>query len=145
MYRAQLQKGLDYSKRKASDVTIAALTQVTTDHTDAASVKAQRRGLAFYCASKHYHPIADAGGFGDEARKVYDIWQTKDFARATEAVSDDFMKKFTVTGDEQVQRNYLQWMKKEGCYPIIYPLPRHSNMVEDHFITMRNMAKAAKW
>jgi 5,10-methylenetetrahydromethanopterin reductase len=145
IYRAQLQKGLEFAKRKASDVTIAALTQVTTDYTDAASIMAQKRGLAFYCASLHYHPIADAGGFGDMARKVYDIWQTKDFARATAAISDDFMKKFSVTGDEEVQRNYLKWMKKEGCYPIIYPLPRHSNLVEDHFITMRNMAKAAKW
>lgn len=145
IYRSQVQKGLEISGRKSSEFTIGALTQVTTDYTDHASVMAQKRGLAFYCASKHYHPIADAGGFGDVAREVYDIWQTKDFARAANAVTDEFMRKFTVTGDEVVQRNYLKWMKKEGCYPIIYPLPRHTNMVEDHFITMRNMAKAARW
>ena len=34
---------------------------------------------------------------------------------------------------------------KRDTYPIIYPLPRHANMVEDHFIAMRNMAAAASW
>ena len=145
IYRAQLQKGTDYAKRKPSDVTISALTQVTIDHTDADSVTAQKRGLAFYCASKHYHPIAEAADFGDDARKVYDIWQTGDFKMAAAAVSDDFMKKFTITGDENTARKYLKWMKEEACYPIIYPLPRHKNIVEDHFIAMRNMAKAANW
>ncbi len=145
IYRAQVKKGTDQANRRLSDVTIAALTQVTIDHKDPAAIKAQKRGLAFYCASKHYHPIADAAGFGDTARKVYDIWQTGDFKKAADSVPDEFMKKFSVTGDEETARNYLKWMKAEGCYPIIYPLPRHSNIVEDHFIAMRNMARAANW
>ncbi len=145
IYRSQIKKGTEQTNRKLSDVTVSALTQVTIDYKDPAAVSAQRRGLAFYCASKHYHPIADAAGFGDEARKVFDIWQTGDFKKAAANVSDEFMKKFTITGDEETARNYLKWMKAEGCYPIIYPLPRHSNIVEDHFIAMRNMAKAAQW
>ena len=145
IYRAQVKKGAEQAKRDPSSIKIASLTQVTIDHTDAQSVMAQKRGLAFYCASQHYHPIAEAGGFGAEARKIYDIWQTRDFRGAAEAVSDEFMRKFTVTGDEETARKYCKWMKAEGCYPIVYPLPRHSNMVEDHFIAMRNMAKAAKW
>ena len=145
IYRVLVQKGADFAKRKPSEIAISALTQVTIDHTDSAALTAQKRGLAFYCASPHYHPIAQAGGYGDVARKVYDIWQTGDFKRAAGAVTDEFMKKFTITGDESTARSYLQWMKKENCYPIIYPLPRHSNMVEDHFIAMRNMAKAARW
>lgn len=145
IYRSQLQKGADFAKRNVSEITLSALTMVTVDHTDPAALMAQRRGLAFYCASPHYHPIAEAGGFGDVARKVYDIWQTGDFKRAAEAVTDDFMKKFTITGDDDTARSYLQWMKRENCYPIIYPLPRHSNIVEDHFIAMRNIARAARW
>lgn len=145
IYRAQVKKGAEYAGRNLSDIAISALTMVTVDHTDSESVMAMKRGLAFYCASPHYHPIADAAGLGDEARNVYGIWQTRDFRRAAEAVSDEFMKKFTITGDEETARCYFQWMKAEGCYPIIYPLPRHSNVVEDHFIAMRNMAKAATW
>ncbi|MGD0026329.1 MAG: LLM class flavin-dependent oxidoreductase [Xanthobacteraceae bacterium] len=145
IYRAQVKKGADFAKRDASSVEIATLTMVTIDHTDAEAVMAQKRGIAFYCASPHYHPIADAGGFDAEARKIYDLWQTGDFRRAAAAVSDEFMKKFTITGDEETARKYFKWMKAEGCYPIIYPLPRHSNIVEDHFIAMRNMAKAANW
>jgi hypothetical protein len=60
-------------------------------------------------------------------------------------VSDAFTRKFSVHGDKAVRRDYLQWMKSESCYPIIYPLPRHARMVEDHFIAMRNMAEAANW
>ena len=145
IYRAQIEKGAKFDKRDPKSVTIATLTQVTIDHTDADAMMAQKRGLAFYCASPHYHPIADAAGFGAEARQVYEIWQTRDFKRAAESVSDGFVKKFSVTGDESVARRYCQWMKTEACYPIVYPLPRHANIVEDHFIAMRNMAKAASW
>jgi alkanesulfonate monooxygenase SsuD/methylene tetrahydromethanopterin reductase-like flavin-dependent oxidoreductase (luciferase family) len=144
IYRAQLRKGTDFAKRDPKAVTIAALTMVTVDDADADSVMAQKRGLAFYCASPHYHPIADAAGFGDEARRVYDLWQKRDFKGAAAAVSDDFMRKFSLCGAE-ASRAYLKWMKAEGCYPIVYPLPRHANIVEDHFIAMRNMAKAAAW
>ena len=145
IYRAQIKKGTDFAKRDPKQVTIAALTMVTTDPDNADSVMAMKRGLAFYCASPHYHPIADAAGFGDEARTVYDIWQKRDFKGAAAAVSDAFTAKFAVHGDRTVRQAYLKWMKAEGCYPIIYPLPRHANMVEDHFIAMRNMAAAASW
>ncbi len=145
IYRGQIAKGAAFAKRDPKDIIVSALTMVTTDPDNADSVMAMKRGLAFYCASPHYFPIADAAGFGDEIRKIYDIWQTRDFKRAAATVSDDFVRKFSVHGDEEVRRNYLKWMKSEGCYPIIYPLPRHSNIVEDHFIAMRNMAKAAQW
>jgi 5,10-methylenetetrahydromethanopterin reductase len=145
IYRAQIAKGAAFEKRDPKDVTVAALTMVTTDPDNADSVMAMKRGLAFYCASPHYFPIADAAGFGDEIRKVYEIWQTRDFKGAAAAVSDDFVRRFSVHGDEGVRRDYLKWMKAEGCYPIVYPLPRHANIVEDHFIAMRNMAKAAAW
>ncbi len=145
MYRRQLQKGAAYAKRDPSEIAISTLTMVTIDHTDAEAIHAQKRGLAFYCASPHYHPIAEIAGFGKQARKVYEIWQTGDFRGAAEAISDEFMRKFTITGDLETARRHFKWMKAEGCYPIIYPLPRHSNIVEDHFIAMRNMAQAATW
>jgi len=31
-------------------------------------------------------------------------------------------------------------MLGEGVYPIVYPLPRHDRMVEDHFATVRLVA-----
>ena len=145
IYRDRIKKGAEQANRSPSDVTVSALTMVTIDHQDPEALLAQKRGLAFYCASKHYHPIAEAGGYGDVAQEVYDIWQTGDFKKAAANIPDEFVKKFSITGDEAAARNYLKWMKAEGCYPIIYPLPRHSNIVEDHFIAMRNMAKAANW
>jgi len=145
IYRGQIAKGAEFAKRDPKDITIAALTMVTTDPDNADSVMAMKRGLAFYCASPHYFPIADAAGFGDEARHVYDLWQKRDFKGAAAAVSDGFTRKFAVHGGLPTRQEYLKWMKAEGCYPIVYPLPRHTNMVEDHFIAMRNMAEAASW
>ena len=145
VYREQIAKGTAYAGRDPSDVAISALTMMCVDHEDEEGLWAMRRGLAFYCASDHYHPIADLCGFGDRAREVQLVWQTRDFDAATRLVSDEMMRKFSITGPRETAEKYLRWMKDEGAYPIIYPLPRHSNMVEDHFITMRKAAEAADW
>ena len=145
IYRGQIQKGCDYAKRDPSEVTLSALTMMCADHADEEAVRAMKRGLAFYCASDHYHPIAEACGFGDDARAVQALWQKRDFEGATDALSDEFAAKMSIMGPEETATKHLQWMKSEGAYPIIYPVPRHSQMVEDHFLTMRNAAKAASW
>lgn len=145
MYREQVAKGCAYAKRDTKDVAISALTMMCVDHENEEALSAMRRGLAFYFASPHYHPIADLCGEGEGARKIYDIWQTRDFKGAADAVSDSMVQKFSITGPKETATKYLQWMKAENAYPIIYPLPRHSNMVEDHFIVMRKAAEAANW
>ena len=143
IYRDRIARGAAGEGRDPSGVRIATLDMMCADHTDEESVQAMRRGIAFYCASPHYHRVADASGFGDAVRKVYDVWQSRDYGRATGLVTDALMQKFSVTGDDAVATAHFEWMKREGAYPIIYPVPRPSAMVEDHFLTMRNAARAA--
>lgn len=145
LYRGQIARGAAHAGRDPSDVAISALTMMCVDHEDDGALFAMRRGLAFYCASTHYHPIADICGFGDQARRVKEVWESRDFDAATTLVSDEMIRKFSITGPRGTATAYLKWMKDEGAYPIIYPLPRHANMVEDHFIVMRNAAAAADW
>lgn len=143
IYRGQIAKGAEYAGRDPAEVAISALTMMCVDHNDEGGMFAMRRGLAFYCASEHYHPIADSCGFGDLAREVKRVWETRDFDAATALVTDEMIAKFSI--NPETAADYFKWMKSENAYPIIYPLPRHSNMVEDHFITMREAAAAANW
>jgi hypothetical protein len=102
------------------------------DPKDEASIDAMRRGLAFYCASEHYLHIADISGHGAEARKVNEVWQTGDFKKAASLVTDAMVEKFSVTNARELNR-----ILADGVYPIIYPVPRHDRMYEDHVETAR--------
>ena len=103
---------------------------------------AARRGVAFYCASLHYHHIADLAGLRGDAELVFEAWEARDFERAAHLVSDRLLERFTLTGSDQDSSRRLRWMMAEGVMPVIYPLPRRSRMVEDHFSILQ---RARNW
>lgn len=94
-----------------------------------------RRGCAFYCASPHYEHIAEISGLGDDFRRVKEVWETRDYAKAASYVSDEMLETFTLTGDNDACKRRINWLLSEGVYPIIYPVPRHHLKAEDHFTT----------
>jgi alkanesulfonate monooxygenase SsuD/methylene tetrahydromethanopterin reductase-like flavin-dependent oxidoreductase (luciferase family) len=126
--------------RDPREVRVHALEMTTPDPSDEASRNAMRRGMAFYCASRHYFHIAEISGFADEAARVRDVWEQKNYKEAAALVSDGFLEKFTLTGDAGQCEARLNWLVNEGVYPIIYPVPRHSHPVEDHFTALRTAA-----
>ena len=123
--------------RDPREVKILTLLMTCVDPNDEQALMAMRRGLAFYCASQHYHHIAEIFGFGSQVKKVMEVWQTGDFAAAARLVTDAMVEKFSLTGSPDACRKRLSRMIAAGVYPIIYPLPRHDRMVEDHFTTIR--------
>jgi len=123
--------------RDPSEVKILTLLMTCPDPSDEAAVHAMRRGLAFYCASPHYHHIAEVSGFGAEARRVYEVWQMGDFAAAAGLVTDAMVERLSLTGSFDVCRARLQRMVGSGVYPLIYPIPRRERMVEDHLAAIR--------
>jgi alkanesulfonate monooxygenase SsuD/methylene tetrahydromethanopterin reductase-like flavin-dependent oxidoreductase (luciferase family) len=131
-YREAVRKAATEAGRDPGEVRILSLTMTVADPNDASSIDAMRRGLAFYCASEHYRHIADVSGFGDQARKVYEVWQTGDFKKASSLVTDGMVEKFSVTNAKELKR-----ILDDGVYPIIYPVPRHDRMLEDHIETGR--------
>jgi 5,10-methylenetetrahydromethanopterin reductase len=141
-FREIIHKEATAAGRDPAEVTISTLVMMGVDPADEESDFATRRGLAFYCASSHYLHIADLAGLGQRAREVQKLWQARDFDGATRHVSDAMVDAFTVTGSDEHCAQRLRWMFDEGVVPIIYPLPRHSNMVADHFTVLRN---AARW
>lgn len=139
-YRDVIATETERAGRDPKDVTISTLLMVCADSADDEARMAARRGVAFYCASEHYLHIADLAGLGGDARKVKEIWESRDFAGAARAVSDEMLERFTVTGSDEECRERVQWLLNEGVVPIVYPLPRHALMFEDHMTTIRNIA-----
>ena len=127
--------------RDPAEVTILTLLMTCPDPNDDEAVQAMRRGLAFYCASPHYHHIADVSGFGAEARRVYDVWQTGDFVGAARLVTDAMVESLSLTDSFDACRARLQRMVGDGVYPLIYPIPRRGRVVEDHLAAIRLAAR----
>jgi 5,10-methylenetetrahydromethanopterin reductase len=138
--RQRVNKACDEVGRDPADVQILALEMAPADPDDAASRDAMRRGCAFYYASRHYFHIAEVSGFAEEAGRVREVWETRDYKKAASLVSDEFLEKFTLTGSPTQCSERLRWLLDEGVYPIIYPVPRHDRMVEDHFETIARVA-----
>ena len=143
-YRGLIERGAQSAGRDPAGVQIATLLMTCVDPQDEAAVFAARRGLAFYCASEHYLHIADICGLGDDARKVKVAWEERDFDRATHLVSDRLLEKFSLAGPPADNAKRIQWLFDNGVYPIVYPLPRHARMVEDHHTTLRLTAEWAR-
>jgi len=102
-----------------------------------------RRGLAFYCASPHYHHVARVSGLIEQVERVKQAWDSGDLATASDLVTDEMVDKFSLTGSTQACRAKLRRMLDVGVYPIIYPLPRRDRVVEDHFAAIRLAAEYA--
>jgi len=121
--------------RDAKSVKILTLLMTCVDPADAAAMNVMRRGLAFYFASAHYHHIAEISGFGREAKEIKAVWERGDFKEASRMVTDAMCEKFSLTGSPETCRRKLKWMLNAGVYPIVYPVPRHDRMLEDHLAT----------
>jgi len=127
--------------RDPKEVKLLTLLMTVADPADAASLDAMRRGIAFYCASEHYQHIAEISGLGAAARKVKEVWETRDFKGAAQLVTDDMLRAFSLCGTPDECRSRLRSMIDEEVYPIIYPVPRPDRIVEDHFETIRLAAR----
>jgi alkanesulfonate monooxygenase SsuD/methylene tetrahydromethanopterin reductase-like flavin-dependent oxidoreductase (luciferase family) len=141
-YRGIIDESARSAGRDPAEVQIGTLLMVCVDPDDEEALFAARRGLAFYCASEHYLHIADICGLGDDARAVKDVWEAREFDRATRLVSDRLLDKFCLAGTPEENAGRIQWLLDEGVFPVIYPLPRRGRMVEDHHAVIR---MAADW
>lgn len=122
--------------RDPEAVRTLTLLQVVAEPEDADSVEAMRRGLAFYCASEHYLRIADLSGLGEQARRVKEVWETRDYKAAASLVTDEMVAAFSLWGSREACRERLRSMLAQGVYPIVYPVPRPGRAPEDYLRTL---------
>ncbi len=123
--------------RDPGAVRIYTLLMTCPDPDDPAAVAAMRRGIAFYCATPHYHHIADVTGLGDQVRRVYEVWQSGDYDAASALVTDAMCEAFTLTGSRAHCAAHLRWLLEQGVYPVIYPLFRRDRVLDDHLAAIR--------
>jgi 5,10-methylenetetrahydromethanopterin reductase len=138
IYREQIRAGAEVAGRDPNDIRVMTLAMTATE--DDAGVEAMRQGLAFYYASPHYHPLAEAAGFGRQAKAIQAVWQTGDRKRAASLVTDAMVETLAIMGSPEARVAKLEWMYREGVYPIIYPVPARHRRVEDHFEVIKLIA-----
>ncbi len=139
MYYAIIKKEAESVGRNPKDVKMLSLTMIAGE--DDASVEAMRRGLAFYFASPHYHPVAEVSGYGKEAKEIQAVWEMRDYAAASRLVTDAIVEKFAVMGSPEQRAKKLRWMLDRDIYPIMYPIMRPGHTVEDHFLVAELTAR----
>jgi alkanesulfonate monooxygenase SsuD/methylene tetrahydromethanopterin reductase-like flavin-dependent oxidoreductase (luciferase family) len=143
-YRAMIGDAAAAAGRDPGEVKIATLSMMCADPNDEEAVAAMRRGLAFYCASRHYRHIAELCGLSADFDRVAEKWTQREFDEAAALVTDAMVEKFSMTGSDDECRAYLKWLQSENVYPIIYPLARKSHLVEDHFLVARRAIELAR-
>jgi len=136
-WRGIVAREAEAAGRDPRQIRMMALLLTCVDPSDEGALTVLRRGLAFYCAARSYHHIAEVSGIGPQVRKVFEAWERRDFEGATRLVGDDIIEKFSLTGSPAACRRKLQSLVAAGVYPIIYPLPRPGRIAEDHLAAIR--------
>jgi 5,10-methylenetetrahydromethanopterin reductase len=136
-WRAIVEREAKAVGRDPHDVRMLTLLLTCVDPADESAMEALRKGLAFYCAAKTYHHIADTSAVGAEVSRVWEAWERRDFAGAARLVTDRIVEKFSLAGSHEECRIRLRKLIDAGVYPIIYPLPRPGRIVEDHLAAIR--------
>ncbi len=142
-WRSIVQREAQAAGRDPRQIRILTLLLTCVDPSDESAMNVLRRGLAFYCAAKTYHHIAEISGVGAQVRKVWEAWERRDFAGAAGLVTDAIVEKFSLTGSPAACRQKLRSLLDAGVYPIIYPLPRPDRIAEDHLAAVRLAASYA--
>lgn len=142
-WRGIVQREARAAGRDPSHIHMLTLLLTCVDSADDAAMLALRRGLAFYCAAKTYHHIAEISGIGAQVRKVWEAWQRRDLEGAARLVTDEIIEKFSLAGSPAACRRKLRFLADNSVYPIIYPLPRPGRIAEDHLAAIRIAASYA--
>ena len=143
-WRAIIDREATAAGRDPKNVKMLTLLLTCVDPSDASAMNVLRRGLAFYCAAKSYHHIAQVSGVASDVQAVWEAWQRREFDEAARLVSDKIIEKFSLTGSPTECRKKLRFLIDAGVYPIIYPLPRPDRMAEDHLRAIRLVASYLK-
>ena len=139
-WRSIVQREAAAAGRDPRQVRILSLLLTCVDPSEESARNALRRGLAFYCASKTYHHIAEISGVGQQVKKVWEAWERRDLEGATRLVTDEIVEKFSLTGSPAACRRRLRLLLEAGVYPIVYPLPRPDRIADDYVATIRRAA-----
>ncbi|MHB8567927.1 MAG: LLM class flavin-dependent oxidoreductase [Nitrososphaerales archaeon] len=134
--RENIRIGAERTGRDPAKVGIYALS-MTLCGQDESAKEAMKKTIAFYCASLHYHHILTNAGFGEDAKRVKEVWDQNKHDEAIKLVSDDLMMKLTLSGTPKEIRKRFKEYISQGVYPIVYPIVRHGSVKKDTMYAMK--------
>ncbi len=134
--RENIRIGAERTGRDPGKVGIYALS-MTLCGQDESAIEAMKKTIAFYCASTHYHHILTNAGYGEEAKRIKELWDQNKHDEAVKLVPDDLMRKLTLSGTPgEIRKRYREYIS-QGVYPIVYPIVRHGSVKKDTLYAMR--------
>jgi alkanesulfonate monooxygenase SsuD/methylene tetrahydromethanopterin reductase-like flavin-dependent oxidoreductase (luciferase family) len=128
--------GAERSGRDPSRVGIYALSMTLCGQLEDA-MHAMKKAVGFYCASTHYHHIMKNAGYGEEAKKVKELWDQNKHEEAISLVPDGMIRDLTVCGTPVEIRKKIKSYISSGVYPIVYPIIRHNHVKQDTLYALR--------
>jgi len=128
--------GAEKAGRDPSKIGIFTLA-MTLCGQDESAMEAMKKVIGFYSASTHYHHIMTNAGFGNEARRIKELWDQKQHDEALKFVSEDMVKKLTLSGTPKQIRRHVRDYISAGVYPIIYPIIRRERARNDVTYAMK--------
>jgi 5,10-methylenetetrahydromethanopterin reductase len=128
--------GAERAGRDPSKVGIYALSMTLCGQDDEA-MRAMKKAVGFYCASTHYHHIMRNAGYGEDARKVKELWDQNKHEEAVSLVPDGMVRDLTLSGSPKEIRKKIKSYISSRVYPIVYPIIRHDCVKQDTLYALR--------
>ncbi len=137
--RENIRIGAERSGRDPSKIGIYTLSMTLCGKEEDA-MEAMKKTVAFYCASPHYHHILSGAGYGDDAKRIKELWDQNKHDEALKLVSDELVKSVTLSGTPREIRKRIREYISAGVYPIVYPIVRHETVWKDTIYAMKAAA-----
>ncbi len=117
---AGLRAGAESAGRTLADIAIAPQVSIYVTDARGAARDRERQHIAFYIGGMgvFYHEYMHRIGFGDEADRVRQAWQTRDRERAARLVSDEMVDAMTIIGTPSECRAQIETFFAAGAHEV---------------------------
>jgi probable F420-dependent oxidoreductase len=125
--RPALEEGAKKAGRKLDEIEIVSMPFTITGRTEAEveTAKAQvRMHIAFYASTRTYHAVLRHHGWAEAGLKLHELSMQGRWAEMGQAITDDMLDEFAVTGtyDELMPKLRTRW--KGSCDTVFIPIPQ---------------------
>jgi F420-dependent oxidoreductase-like protein len=148
VFRPSLEEGAGRAGRSAGDLEIAPMTSVAIDDDVKRARDLMRPYLALYIGGmgsrkkNFYNDLVTRYGYGEEARKIQDLYLDKKYDEAMAAIPDELIEKVSLCGtNDQIAERLTVYRDAGVGTLLVTPM---SETVDGRLKIMRELAEAAR-